>query len=268
MNLLLRSISVLALAGFCVSCGSPAPQNNLPVLAPRTLPTIPQHVLVTPQTINHASCRPADPSNPSEIAKAKQIALGVLIDEDGHVTETAIAQGSGFNDLDQSLIRTVVGCSYRPATLDAKPIPLVAYIDYGFKLAPSPLSLVQFPAPGKPNPIYDKIFPIPAVGGTAVASRYGVKPPMSLSTSPTFSSPQAQAPIDNEHYEATAVVLVLIGADGTVMDTQVVESSGYADLDQAIERKVKTYRFRPGTINEKPAPMLVSITYNFVISNQ
>jgi protein TonB len=65
--------------------------------------------------------------------------------------------------------------------------------------------------------------------------------------------------------EQGAVVLqVLVGTDGGVLDTKLVQSSGYDRLDQAALADIKrSYRFVPGTIDGKPQPMWYTIKYNW-----
>lgn len=64
--------------------------------------------------------------------------------------------------------------------------------------------------------------------------------------------------------QGSVVLQVLVGTDGAVLDTKLVQSSGYARLDQAALRDIKaSYRFVPGTVDGKPEPMWYTIKYNW-----
>ena len=64
--------------------------------------------------------------------------------------------------------------------------------------------------------------------------------------------------------QGSVVLQVLVGVDGGVLETKLVQSSGYDRLDQAALRELKTsYRFIPGTIDGKPQPMWYMIKYNW-----
>jgi protein TonB len=63
--------------------------------------------------------------------------------------------------------------------------------------------------------------------------------------------------------QGSLVLQVLIQADGRVSDAKLVQSSGFAELDQAALAGVKTnYRFVPGTVGGTPQPMW--FTFRFV----
>jgi periplasmic protein TonB len=64
--------------------------------------------------------------------------------------------------------------------------------------------------------------------------------------------------------QGSVVLQVLVGADGGVLDTKLVQGSGYDRLDQAALRDIKRgYRFVSGTIDGKPQPMWYTIKYNW-----
>jgi len=57
---------------------------------------------------------------------------------------------------------------------------------------------------------------------------------------------------------------VLVGPDGTVEDVKLVQSSGFARLDDAaIEAARNRSKFRPGTLDGKPAAMWFPYRYRF-----
>jgi protein TonB len=64
--------------------------------------------------------------------------------------------------------------------------------------------------------------------------------------------------------QGSVVLQVLVGADGSILDSKLVQGSGYDRLDQAALRDIKRgYRFVAGTIDGKPQPMWYTIKYNW-----
>jgi len=63
--------------------------------------------------------------------------------------------------------------------------------------------------------------------------------------------------------QGTAVIEVLVGVDGRVLDAKLLQSSGYDRLDQAALAGAKAnYRFIPGTVDGKPQTMW--FTFKFI----
>lgn len=64
--------------------------------------------------------------------------------------------------------------------------------------------------------------------------------------------------------EGSLILQVLVGADGRVTDLKLVQTSGVDRLDQAALEGVKgNYRFVPGTIDGKPAPMWFTFRFTW-----
>ena len=264
MSVILRSLVVVMLVGICASCGSP-PQPNDPSAA-LPLPSLPHHILIAPQMVDQSSCRPVDPGNSSEVRRGRQITLEVLIDANGRVTDVALVKSSGSDELDQSLINIVRACSYWPATLDGRPIPLVNEILYSFNSPPSPLSSIRFPAAGRPlTPIHAEVAPPPASGIARASNASPVMPP-TLPTGSYDCYPAYPSLSRDLGEQGTVVLLFVVEADGTVMGTQIINSSGHVRLDSAAAMAFQNCRYNPGTINAKPAPMLKMVRWSFAIS--
>ena len=49
----------------------------------------------------------------------------------------------------------------------------------------------------------------------------------------------------NKGWEGTVRLQILVGTEGRVEEVRVIGSSGYAELDQAAQRAVRTWRFSP-----------------------
>ena len=64
--------------------------------------------------------------------------------------------------------------------------------------------------------------------------------------------------------QGTAVIEVLVGVDGRVLDAKLLQSSGYDRLDQAALAGAKANcRFIPGTVDGKPQTMWFTFKFNW-----
>jgi protein TonB len=78
-----------------------------------------------------------------------------------------------------------------------------------------------------------------------------------------------QAPLDypqiakDENIQGTAIVLVTIGVDGTLVSATIAESSGNASLDQAALKAARESRYQPYLVNGKPVEQQYKIVYEF-----
>lgn len=64
--------------------------------------------------------------------------------------------------------------------------------------------------------------------------------------------------------EGTVVVQALVGKDGRVKDTKIVKSNPV--FDQAAEKAVKQYVFKPALSNNKPVAVWVAVPIRFVLN--
>jgi protein TonB len=65
--------------------------------------------------------------------------------------------------------------------------------------------------------------------------------------------------------QGTAIVLVTIGVDGTLVSATIDKSSGNALLDQAALKAAHESRFRPYLVNGKPVEQQYTIVYEFTL---
>jgi protein TonB len=80
-----------------------------------------------------------------------------------------------------------------------------------------------------------------------------VMPHVDLAASRTPDYPPASRRLGEQ---GTVVLEVLVDPNGRAVEAKVVQSSGFARLDEAaVEGVKKNYRFAPGTIDGKPQPM-------------
>ena len=141
---------------------------------------------------------------------------------------------------------------------------------------------VQAPAPPRPPPPprhsevkVEKPSPrIPAPQTAIVAPPPAVVQPTPVQPTPVQVMPhldlqhshEPEYPVPSRQLgeQGSVVLQVLVGADGSILETKLAQSSGYDRLDQAALHEIKTsYRFIPGTIDGTPQPMWYTIKYNW-----
>jgi len=101
----------------------------------------------------------------------------------------------------------------------------------------------------------------PAAGATVAytSTVSGYRPP-----SPEgVIDPEYPLAARNRGWEGAVVVRAAVSRSGTVIDTQVVDSSGYAILDSAALHAVARARFRPATSDSTPVASEVLVPFRF-----
>ena len=68
--------------------------------------------------------------------------------------------------------------------------------------------------------------------------------------------------------EGSAMVDVLVGADGAVLRCSLATSSGNGSLDAAALGATRSAKFVPGTIDGKPAEMKVTVPFRFKLEEK
>ena len=63
--------------------------------------------------------------------------------------------------------------------------------------------------------------------------------------------------------EGTVGLRFLIGVDGSVLQSEVVKSSGFTRLDEAARNALAKCQFRPGSVDGKPEQSWASIQYTW-----
>ena len=67
--------------------------------------------------------------------------------------------------------------------------------------------------------------------------------------------------------QGTVEMQAVVDKDGAVSEARVVRSV-HPDLDEEALKAVKAWRFVPGTVDGKPAPVLVEIEMSFAVSSR
>jgi protein TonB len=167
------------------------------------------------------------------------------------------------------LVETTIVSAAPPQPVEAPPPPQ--------PIVPPPVTAAPTPPP-TPRPILHRPEARPAIAPSPAPR---APPPTAITVPPPLPAPAPvqvaphldlrasrepeYPPLSRQLGEQGSVVLqVLVDADGRVADTKLVQSSGFARLDQAALAQIKSaYRFAPGTVDGKSQPMWLTIKYNW-----
>jgi len=95
-------------------------------------------------------------------------------------------------------------------------------------------------------------------GGAFRGGSVGVSPPQLIfKVEPEYTEEARKA-----RYQGTVALLAVVGADGNVYDVKVVRALGLG-LDERAIMAIKQWKFRPGSKDGKPVPVIVSIETTF-----
>jgi protein TonB len=98
------------------------------------------------------------------------------------------------------------------------------------------------------------------IGGSGTAMRVGgdVKAPTTISrVEPQYTELARKARI-----EGIVIIEAIINTNGDVTDVRVLKPLPLG-LDQSALEAVKRWRFKPGTLNGQPVPVIYNLTINF-----
>ncbi|HUH84665.1 MAG TPA: energy transducer TonB [Stellaceae bacterium] len=144
-----------------------------------------------------------------------------------------------------------------PPVLSPPPAAFVPPPEVHVELPPPPpkSTAITVVAPVKPVPTPAPPAPAP------VAEPVRVMPRLDIGHSHEPEYPPTSRRLGEE---GSLILQVLVGADGRVTDSKLVQTSGFDRLDQAALAGVKgNYRFVPGTIDGKPAPMWFTFRFTW-----
>lgn len=166
------------------------------------------------------------PPSAIETGAEGTVILAVHVTAEGNVSGAEVLQSTGNGDLDQGALACVTRTwHFSPALLNGQPVAAVKKYAIHFVLQPSaaaaanPAATSQHPHAGKEN---------------CAAYYY---PPEAI----------------RKNEEGTVIVKVQIDENGDIAGVDVVQSSGYADLDEAARTCIlQSWRFRPAMQNGKP----------------
>jgi periplasmic protein TonB len=154
-----------------------------------------------------------------------------------------------------------------PPTLAAPPPPYIPPPEIVIQ-TPPPVAPVQQATTIKPAVPVSVAPPAPVVPAPVapapVAPPVKVEPDLDTAHS---SEPEYPSMSRRLREEGLVGLLVLVEADGSVSDVRIELSSGHDRLDQAAATAAKTRsRFKPGTLDGKPARMWYRYRYTFKLT--
>lgn len=149
-------------------------------------------------------------------------------------------------------------------------------------VAPTPPPAVKTPPPPKaPTPPPTPV-PTPSTASAVAPSATSISAPVAPAAAP--SAPASTTPVRvgasvapgancakpsyppasrRLEEEGTVSLRFLIGADGSVLQSEVMKSSGFVRLDEAARNALAKCQFRPGTVDGKPESSWASIQYTW-----
>jgi TonB family protein len=168
------------------------------------------------------------------------VSLSVVVRTDGTVSDVTVVK-SLDPELDQQAIAAAKQWTFKPGTIDGKPVNVAVTLELTFTLRAGTKA-----APPAQSTVYK-----PGKDVTAPVLVHEVRPQY---------TEDAKARRVQGSVEVSAVVL----SDGTVGEVKVTKSLD-ADLDQQAINATKQWTFRPGTKDGKPVDVEVNIELTFTL---
>jgi protein TonB len=93
--------------------------------------------------------------------------------------------------------------------------------------------------------------------------------PIEATDAAFISKPPLEYPqiAQDQNIQGTAIVLVTIGVDGSIVAESIAESSGNALLDESALKYVRECRFRPYEVNGKPVEQQYKIVVEYKLDS-
>ena len=106
-----------------------------PTVVPKAEAPKPRDPIKTPAVVNASQCeKPEYPATSRKLDEQGTVLLRFLIDVNGTVTDSAVAQSSGFKRLDEAARAALSRCQFKPATSDGQPVQEWATLKYTWQL--------------------------------------------------------------------------------------------------------------------------------------
>jgi TonB family protein len=226
---------ILALSTFCISGLSaqkpkPTPDKDGVYAG---WPGIPPASLLHPV--------PAVLPDDSQLKAAKHVcAFLVVVNADGSVRKLALANRTP-SPLDDIALEAVRQSQFAPGTFEGKPVPTQAMV------------YVPFLGDGQPATPLE-----PTIRGKKPQLLKSLKYPVPVYTPEAQFSDQAR----REHYQGMVLLRALIDEDGLPRLVGLLAGAGKG-LDENALAAVRSYKFKPATLEGIPVPFLMNIQVNF-----
>ena len=250
-------------------------------------PPASEDAVTMPELIRDSYIPPEYPEKARKAGLEGRVVLEVLVGEDGKVTEISVKEDSTSHpDLAASAEQAVRHWRFKPATRNAVPFEMRVEIPFEFKLEDVPETPSQKagslppaqPGPPKPPPLPGRDLPPPpsksvsalmqrqAAEYEADGEKQVVQPSLVAESYvlPAYPEPERKAGSGGR-----VLVKAVIDPEGTAVDVEVVEGvEGHPEFAQSAVEAVAKWRFKPGTIDGKPARMTVTIPVEFKLGEK
>lgn len=173
------------------------------------------------------------------------VEVEAIVDENGLVSQARISKSldKGVYGLDDEALAAARKWRFRPALAAGKPVPFKVIIQLEFRVG-------QKPSPADVE--FEK-------GAEREGTPGLVMPEAAWEEKPKYTSEAMRNKV-----QGIVGIQVVVGPDGKVVRARVAKSldKTYGLDDEAMAAAV-LWRFKPGTLNGKPVPVLMNITLEF-----
>jgi TonB family protein len=169
------------------------------------------------------------------------VLLEIVVKADGTVADNVRITRSLDPDLDQQAIKAAKQWTFKPGTLDGKPVPVTVSLELTFTLRPGTKAAAPAQSPHKPG----------EEGVVAPVLVHDVKPHY------------PQDAMDRK-VQGRVALKMIVKADGTVGNVEVTAGLD-PELDQEAIKAAKQWGFRAGTKNGKAVDVEVQAEMTFTL---
>ena len=184
-----------------------------------------------------------EPLYPDEARQARISGIVILettIDRNGVMKDVRVLKPLPFG-LSQAAVDAVKQWSFKPGTKNGEPVDVISNLTINFML--------EKPDPGSADA------PL-RVGGD-------VQAPVAIEKVEAAYTEEAR----NARISGIIILEVVIGRDGLVKKASVLKPLPFG-LDQAAIDAVTQWKFKPGTLNDKPVDVIFNIVINFKLDQK
>ena len=190
------------------------------------------YYLVEKKPVPLTQATPRYPEEAKQNGQEGSAIVQVLVDADGTIAETKLLKSSGYEILDNAGLDAAREWTFSPAEHEGKPVKVWVSIPFSFNLKESST---------------------PSSQPTTTDSDVDSTDVWNLDLTPEIKPLEVVKPVEADYtdemqekgYEGTVLVNVLIDTDGKVEEADVVEGSGYDELDEAAVEAAARYEFSP-----------------------
>jgi TonB family protein len=87
-----------------------------------------------PAILESNQCRPAYPRAAFEKRQEGTVKMQFTVGANGKLVGSAVVKSSGFRELDQAALQSLIHCRFKPAYRDGKPVQAAFFMEYRWQL--------------------------------------------------------------------------------------------------------------------------------------